>query len=43
MLNWLFKARRIQGDIQAVQAGPGAVIRRGLRRAGYRMVNSLIR
>lgn len=43
MLNWLFRARRIQGDARAAQRGPEAFGKRMGRRGAHRLLSRLLR
>lgn len=43
MLNWLFRARRVQGDVRAARQGPDAVGRRVGRRTAHRLLSRLLR
>lgn len=43
MLDWLLRARRVRGDVNAIRQGPRAVARRGAQRGLHRLVNRLFR
>lgn len=43
MLKWLFRARRVRGDVRAAQRGPEAVGRRAGRRGAHRLLRRLLR
>ncbi|WP_345077399.1 hypothetical protein [Brachybacterium paraconglomeratum] len=43
MLNWLFRARRLRGDVRVAQQGPQAVGKRAGRRAAHRLLSRLLR
>ena len=43
MLNWLLRARRVQGDVRAARRGPEAVSKRVGRRAAHRLLARLMR
>lgn len=43
MLNWLLKARRMRGDVNAARSGPQAVGKRVGRRGAHRLLSRLLR
>ncbi|WP_260853660.1 hypothetical protein [Kocuria palustris] len=43
MLNWLFRARRMQGDVRAMRSGPQAYGKRLGRRSAHRLLSRLMR
>lgn len=43
MLNWLLRARRVRGDVQAARRGPEAMGRRVGRRTAHRLLRRLMR
>ena len=43
MLNWLLRARRLRGDVNAVRSGPRAMGRRAGSRLAHRLVSRLVR
>ncbi|MGO1284301.1 MAG: hypothetical protein ACTHWF_07755 [Brachybacterium sp.] len=43
MLNWLLRARRARGDVQAARRGPEAMGKRAGRRGAHRLLRRLLR
>ncbi|MGO2313014.1 MAG: hypothetical protein ACTIMA_05135 [Brachybacterium tyrofermentans] len=43
MFGWLFRARRVKGDVNAARQGPEAVGKRVGRRSAHRLLRRLLR